>query len=179
MKRMTWLYCILVALIAGMGTLAYAETSHEFDKASFDKIAKKTIGGILSGKVDVDAMLIDMNKLLEIGIAGCKEHMTEAETPAEEKKIMKITIDNAQKMTSLTLDQIEAQWHENGALKANGIDTEKYDHFSEVNCHYDTIVHPATALICLKQYKKTKDEDLLEQVKDELVEVREHLKHLK
>ncbi len=39
-------------------------------------------------------------------------------------------------------------------------------------------MHPATAIICLKEFKNTGDEELLEQVMDELIEVREHLKHL-
>ena len=54
----------------------------------------------------------------------------------------------------------------------------EYDHFAEVMCHYDTVVHPATAIIALKEYKKTNNEEYVEQVKDELAEVVQHLKHL-
>ena len=63
-------------------------------------------------------------------------------------------------------------------MKANGIDISTYDHFSDVMCFCEAVVHPATAIICLKEYKKTKNEELLEQMKAELAEVREHLKHL-
>lgn len=178
MKRMRWLTCILMVLVVGMVTNAFAGTKHQFDKKAYDKIAKKTIGRVISGNIDADKMLADMEKLVELGVAGCKEHMSESETPPKEVKIMKMTIDNAQRMSSLTLDEIEAQWHEGGVLKANGVDISSYDHFAEVMCHYDAVVHPATAIICLKEYKKTKKEALLEQVKDELAEVREHLKHL-
>ena len=45
-------------------------------------------------------------------------------------------------------------------------------------CYYDAVVYPATAIICLKEYRNTKNDELLEQVKAELVEVREHMKHL-
>jgi hypothetical protein len=45
-------------------------------------------------------------------------------------------------------------------------------------CHYDSIVHPATAIICLQEYKKSNNEELLEQMKAELAEVAEHMKHL-
>ncbi|MBW2647617.1 MAG: hypothetical protein JRE23_15880 [Deltaproteobacteria bacterium] len=178
MKRMKWLNCILIVLIAGMLTSAFAGTKHQFDKQGYDKIAKKTIGMIISGNIDADTMIADMEKLLEMGIAGCKEHMSEKETPPTEAKIMKITIDNAKKMTTLTLDEIESQWHEGGALKAKGIDISTLDHFAEVMCHYDAVVHPATAIICLNEYKKTQKEELLEQIEAELAEVREHLKHL-
>ena len=178
MKTMKGLICILAVLVFGLVSSVFAGSAHQFDVKSFDKIAKRNIGRVVSGNIDADKMLADMEELVKIGIAGCKEHMGEAETPPEEVKIMKITMENANKMASLTLNDIEAQWHEGGALKANGIDTSKYDHFAEVMCHYDAVVHPATAIICLNEYKKTSNEDLLEQVKDELAEVREHLKHL-
>ena len=178
MKRMKWLNCLLVILFVGMATSAFTGTIHDFDKKTYDKIAKRTIGRIIGGNVDADQMITDMEQLLELGIAGCKEHMGEAETPPREVKMMRITIDNAHRMPLLTLDQIEAQWHEGGVFKANGIDIDKLSHFAEVMCHYDAVVHPATAIICLKQYKKTKKEALLEQVQDELAEVRQHLKHL-
>ena len=119
-----------------------------------------------------------MDKLLTLGIAGCEEHMGEKETPAIEAKIMRYTIDNAKSMAALSLENIESQWHEGGFLKSKGIDIESYDHFAEVMCHYDAVVHPATAIICLKEYQKSKNEELLEQVKAELAEVKEHLKHL-
>lgn len=178
MKTMKGLICMLAVLIFGLVSNAFAGTAHQFDVKSFDKIAKKNIGRVVSGNIDADKMLADMEKLVELGIAGCKEHMDEAETPPEEAKIMKITMENADKMAFLTLNDIEAQWHEGGTLKANGVDISKFDHFAEVMCHYDAVVHPATAIICLNEYKKTGNEDLLEQMKDELAEVREHLKHL-
>jgi hypothetical protein len=91
---------------------------------------------------------------------------------------MKATVENAQKMKGLSLSEVEAQWHEGSFLKGQGVNMDKYDHFSEVMCHYDTVVHPATAIIALNEYKKTNNEDYLEQVKDELAEVIQHLKHL-
>ncbi len=63
-------------------------------------------------------------------------------------------------------------------MKANGVDISGYDHFAEVMCLYDAVVHPATTIICLKKYKKTKKETLLEQVQAELAETIEHLKYL-
>ena len=178
MKTMRWFSIFLVVLVVGWVTNVFAESTHEFDVKSFQKIAKKTIGRVISGNIDADKMLADMEKLVEIGVAGCKEHMGKPETPPDEVKLMKITIENAAKMKSLTLAEIEPQWHEGGFAKSNGIDISKYKHFDKVMCYYDGVVHPATAVICLKEYKKTKDEDLLDQIKDELAEVVEHMKHL-
>jgi len=178
MNKVKLLACILMLLISGLMTNALASGDHQFDKASFSKIAKKTIGRVVSGNIDADVMIADMEKLVAIGVEGCKEHMTEAETPAAEAKIMQLVIDNATSMGSMSLDDIEAQWHEGAFVKANGADISSFDHFSEVLSHYDTVVHPATAIICLKQYKVSADEALLEQVQDELIEVNEHIAHL-
>ena len=178
MKNIVKWSCVLTFLISLIFTSAFAQTKHEFDKKGFTKTAKKSIGSIISGNVNADKMITDMETLVQMGIAGCKEHQGEKETPAVEKEIMQLVINNAYKMKSLTLDEIESQWHEQGALKAKGIDMSKFDHFDEVMCHFDTVVHPATAIICLNEYKKTKNEELLEQVKAELAEVKEHLKHL-
>lgn len=178
MRRITYFSCILTMLIAGIVTYAFAGTEPQFDIKLYDKIAKRTIGMAISGNIDVDSMLADMERVIEIGIAGCKKHINEPKTPPIEVKMMKLVIENAQRMKFLTLDEIEAQWHEGGVFKQNGIDVGKFDHFTKVMCYTDAVVHPATCIICLKEYKKTKNEVLIEQVQDELVEVREHLKHL-
>ncbi len=178
MKRMRRLICILIVLVLGSVSSVFAASAHQFDVKSYDKIAKKNIGRVVSGNIDADKMVGEMEKLVQIGIDGCKEYIGEAETPPEEVKMMKIIIENADKMAFLTLNDIEAQWHDGGVFKANGINIDKFGHFAKVMCYTDAVVHPATAIICLKEYKKSKNEDLLEQMKDELAEVREHLKHL-
>ncbi|MGA1823622.1 MAG: hypothetical protein ACMUIP_03085 [bacterium] len=171
--------CIfLVMFLLGFAAGAKAQTIHQFDVAIYKEIARQTVGNIIKGTVNADEMIANMEKLLALGKEGCAEHMNEAETPPVEAKLMKLALENAEKMISLSLEQIEEKWHEGGFPKSNGIDIEKFDHFSEVMSHYDSLVHPATAIICLKEYKTTKNNDLLEQVKDELAEVIEHLKHL-
>ena len=179
MKRIIgWISCLLVVLMAVVVTNAFAQTKHEFDKKGYSKIVKKNIGRIISGNIDVDRMLTDMDQLLNMGIAGCEEHMGEKETPATEAKMMRYTIDNARSMPALSLDKIEAQWHEGGFLKSKGIDINVFSHFDEVMSHYDAVVHPATVIICLKEYQKSKNEELLEQMKAELAEVKEHIEHI-
>ncbi len=177
MKKIRLWHLILVVLIAGMFTNAIAE--EKFDKKLYDKIAKKTIGMVISGNIDADKMIADMGKLIDFAVQGCKEYMKKGGTPPKEAKIMKIVVENAKKVSSLTMDEIEEQWHDGGVLKANGIDIDKFDRFSEVISLYAAVVHPATAAICFNEYKKTKKEDLLDTVKDELEEIREHLKYIK
>ncbi|MEA3348444.1 MAG: hypothetical protein U9Q39_05200, partial [Pseudomonadota bacterium] len=107
-----------------------------------------------------------------------KEYIAKKETPAAEVELLEITIANAAAMSSLPMAEIEAQWHGGGFLKDKGIDVGKFGHFDKVLCFYDALVHPATVIICLKQYQHSSDQGLLDQAKDELMEVVEHMKHL-
>ena len=170
---------VAVVLVVGMsGNMFAEETKHEFDMEGYTKIAKNTIKRVIKQDIDVDAMLVDMKKLVEIGVAGCKEHMGEAETPEVEKKLMKLCIDNAEKMSAMSLEEIEAQWHDGEAITKAGLDVKGFDHFGEAMCHADGVIHPATAIICLNAYKKDQKQEHLDQVKDELSEVVSHFKHL-
>lgn len=179
MKKLILFTAVLLSTVILFAVVLIGEgTHHEFDTATFDKLAKQTIGMVVSGNVDADKMMANLEKLVELGVFGCKEHMGEPETPDAEKKIMKFTIEQSDKMVSLSLEDIEALWHEGGFLKKNGIDIHKFDHYDEVMCHYDAVVHPATCIICLNEYKASKDEGMLEQIKAELSEVREHIKSL-
>lgn len=170
---------ITAILITGIFCAALGQTKNKFDNAVYEKLAKKTIAAVISGKIDAKQMLSDLEKMVAMGIAGCKVHINKKGTPAEEKKIMKLVVEHADKMAELTLEQIEEQWHEGGVLKENDIDIDKYEHFSVVMCRLDAVVHPATGIICVNDYKKSKDDELLEQIKAELEEVVEHLKHIK
>lgn len=182
MKRIKWLSWILMVLVIGTWTVAFAEEEHNhgehFNKNLYDKLSKKNIGRILSGNIDVDAMIADMEELLEQGIEGAEAHMKDSHTPAVEAKMMKSLIENHEKMISMSLDDLETQWHEGAALKSQGVDISKMDPLGEAMRHLELIVYPAEAIVCLKQYKNNKDEDLLEKIEESLVEARDHLKHL-
>ncbi len=182
MKRMKWLSCILIVLVTGMWTAALAaeENPHgeHFNKKLYDKLSKKNIGRIISGNINADVMMSDMEELLDQGVEGAEAHMNDQGTPAAEANIMKIIIENHEKMTALSLSEIEAQWHQGTALKAQGIDISKMDPLGETMRHYELLVNPATAIVCLKQYKRTQDETLLSTLEEHLVEARDHLKHL-
>lgn len=150
--------------------------ANAMDVAGYKKIANATIKQALSGSVtDIDKLIADQEKLVAMGVAGCKEYAKKAPKDA---KIMKIVVDNADKMMAMTLDEIEPAWHEGEVLAEHGIDFDAIDHFGAALSHMDTVVHPATSYIALKEYKKTGDEELLEQVKDELSEVLEHIGHV-
>ncbi len=168
----------VITLVLCLAAAPATGASQGFDKKAYDKIAKRTIGRIISGNVDPDRMISDMKELMAMGVQGCREYMNSKGTSPKEAKLMQLVVDNAEKMPSLTEEEIEEQWHDGGLARSIGIDISSLSRFSKVMCHYGSVVHPATVIILLEHYKKTHDENLLEQAKAELVEIREHLKYL-
>ena len=88
--------------LLGVAAGATAQTSHHFDSAGYKKIARQAIGSVIKGKVNADQMIADMEKLLALGKEGCSERMSEAETPPHEAKLMKVAIENTEKMISMS-----------------------------------------------------------------------------
>lgn len=165
-----------VAVLSLVLALVISLPAFAMDISGFKKIANATIKEALSGSIaDIDKLIADQEKLVAIGVEGCKEY---AKKDPKYAKLMKIVVSNADKMMAMGLDEIEEAWHEGGVLADNGIDFEAIDHFGAALSHMDAVVHPATTYIALKEYKKTQDGELLEQVKDELSEVLEHLGHI-
>ncbi|MBT4760542.1 MAG: hypothetical protein HOO06_02490 [Bdellovibrionaceae bacterium] len=156
-----------------------------FDKAAYTKIAKETVKEALSGKVsNIDALIKKQETLVKLGIAGCKKYLkshSDSRTPAAvtEKKALELVIANADKMKKSSLEKIEENWHDGGVFKKNGVKINEIDHMGEVNSLADTVIHAATSYLALVEYKKQPNKDHLDQVKDELSEVLEHIKHIK
>lgn len=146
-----------------------------FDVTAYEEVVKETIRSVVSGNPNVDELITQQKKLVELGVAACREH---GEKHVKDSKFMGLVADNAKKMMGMSLDEIEEQWHEQEFLLSHGIDTEVEGHFSKANSLADAVIHPATAYIALNEYKKTNDSTLLIQVKEELEEVLEHLEHI-
>ena len=165
----------LRVLITALFMSFYMQSSIAMDVDTYKSLATETIQAVLSGSVDVDDLINKQKKLIEIGVNGCKEY---AEKSPADAKIMNLVVANADAMQAMTLDEIEPAWHDFGVLAENGIDGDAIDHFGPVISHMDAVLHPATAIIALRDYKNTGNPDLLGQVKDELSEVLEHIEHV-
>ncbi len=167
---------ILILMAAGLIWTGLTSMSLAMDVASYKSIAKNTIKEALSGSIsDIDKLIADQEKLVALGVQGCKDY---AKKDSKYEKLMTLVVDNADKMKAMSLEEIEDKWHNGGTLYDNGIDFDAIDHFGPAISYMDAVVHPATTYIVLTQYKKTKDADLLSQVKDELSEVLEHMDHI-
>ncbi len=163
----------LLVVSALFSSAAFAEV---MDTAKFKGIATDIIKESMKGEsANIDAMIQKNETLIQMGIKGSRAY---AASNPEFAKLLTLTADNADAMKAMSLDQIEEEWHEFGFLSSHGIDAEAIEHFGAAISLMDSIVHPATAIIALRTYKQEPDEELLEQVKAELSEVLEHLKHI-
>lgn len=147
------------------------------DVESFNKIANDTIKQMNAGVVgDIDTLIAMQEQLMVLGMEGGVDYLQE--NPKDARALM-LVIENAENMKELTLDEIEDLWHAGNYLKSNGIDPENIDHFGPTMSLMDSVIHPATSYLLIKEYKKTGNAELLARVKGELFEVLEHIKHVK
>ena len=167
---------ILVAA-AMMAALTFpADEANAFNAEAFRALAQATVQEVIDGEVSDFAQLYQqIDEMMKLGVAGARE-MALANPEATE--ILNFTADNAAVMKGMDLDAVEEAWHDYGAFEDAGIDADKFDHFGPVISQVDTIIHPATAWIALRTYEADGDSGHLEQIKDELSEVLEHLNHL-
>jgi len=161
----------------GLMLLALCATPlYAIDAQTFIHLANSTIheanGGFIA---NIDQVIKTQDEMIKLGIEGSRAYIKEH---PEHTKFLTLVIDNADNMKRMTLDEIEAQWHEGQFLKSHGFDIHKMEHFGELFSLMDAILHPATAHICFTQYKKTKNADLLTRASAELIEVVEHVSHI-
>ncbi len=141
----------------------------------YKAIVSQTIAQVDSGNVNVAELVAMQEELIAIGVDGARQYATES---TEHATLMNYVADNADAMVAMDLDTIEEQWHDGEALSEIGIDVDSLDHFGAAISHMDAVLHPATAIIALREYEASGDKDYLQQVKDELSEVVEHLSHI-
>jgi hypothetical protein len=163
---------LIAALCFGITAVA---TAGEFDE--FKQLAEDTMKQVNGGSIsDIDKLIQMQEKMVKIGAKACEQYA--AKRPGD-AKMLNLVATNADKMKSMSLSEIEAQWHEKGFLKSQGIDTALLEEKSVTGSLMDTVVHPATTFIALNDYKKSKDPALLAQVNDELKEVLHHIEMIK
>jgi hypothetical protein len=155
-------------------TIAVPAQALDFD--NFRKLAQDTIRQMDMGVVgDIDAMIAIQEELIVIGMEGGVDYLQQS--PADGQPLQ-ITIMNAERMKEMSLDEIEAQWHEGAYLAKRGIEKDKIEHFGPVMSLMDTVIHPATSYLALIEYKHTGNPEMLARAKAELEEVLIHLDQL-
>lgn len=176
-KKNLVLLVLLVIIGFPCSSAIAAEPSHGFDVQGYVELAKKSIGLALNEN-SPDVIMKNSQKMHEMAKEGCAEHKNASDTPKEEKKLMALVLKHADGMLALSHEELDEKWHDGGLAKANGIDIESMDHFSETMSHYDAVVLAAAVVGLVKEYQQTGNSELLEQVVDELKEAIEHMSYL-
>ncbi len=154
-----------------------ASQAFAMDVDTYLSVAEQTVKKVKKGKVkDVDTLIAQQEELIRLGIEGALKF---AEESPENRKMMHLLVLNSERMKTMSLEDIEKAWHGGEYMKSHGIDINEMAHTDAAMNFYDAIVHPATALIALSEYKSKKDPELLSQVENELTEVMMHVEHLK
>jgi hypothetical protein len=143
-----------------------------FEADEYRSLVAETVITINQGDVDVSHLISIQETLVQLGVDGVSEFG--ANNP-EYSEIMAFVASRAQSMSQMTLDEVEDAWHEGAAFAEIGVDFHDLDHFGPAVSQMDTVIHPATAIIALREYQATGDDGYLDQVIDELTEVVEHL----
>lgn len=145
------------------------------DTEQFIRLANTTINEANSGSIaKIGELIVVQEQMIDLGISASKHFMLEH---PEHTPLLNIVIQNVPVMKQMSLEEIEAQWHLGAYLRSHGFDLSTYDHFGDVFSLLDSIIHPATSYICLKEYQRTKDAALLTRASAELMEVVEHVSH--
>lgn len=149
-------------------SMILSANSHAEDWQHFEKMATQTIKAVKKGHPkDIDQLISLQERLMEIGIKACKNY---AIANPQDAKMFQLVVSNAEEMKILSLHEIKQQWHAKRFLLSHGIPVDKLHQNSTTGSLLDTVVHPATAYIALREYRRTGNRDLLEQVDLELSE---------
>ena len=159
----------------------------EEHSATYKELSNDVITRTVSGDFDADQLNQQLEQIIKIGVWYAQRYQ---EAYPEGERMMQILIDEAAtvdadgnvtglgNMTTLSLEDIEHNWHDKAIFTQPGFELpfdhedEDFEHFTNP---FDAVVHPATAVILLREFESSKDEAHLRQVKAELIEVLEHL----
>ncbi|KPJ89314.1 MAG: hypothetical protein AMJ53_15870 [Gammaproteobacteria bacterium SG8_11] len=147
---------------------AFNSNLYAADWHHFEEMATRTINAVKKGHPkDVDQLIVLQERLMEIGVKACENY---ALANPDDAEMFQLVVNNAENMKVLSLPEIKQQWHAKRFLLSHGIPVEKLQQNSTTGSLLDAVVHPATAYIALKEYRRTGDSALLEQVNLELSE---------
>ena len=156
--------------------VSFSTSAIAMDTVLYTKLANDTISEANGGFVSNINNLINVQKqLVKLGKKGSQQYL---KRHPEHQELLSLVIAEADNMMKMTLDEIEDQWHQGKFMKSKGHDLQSMDHFGELFSLMDSIIHPATSYIALKEYKRTRKSEYLARASAELIEVVEHVAHI-
>lgn len=163
-------------IVAFTMVLAFFGSASAMDTVLFTKLANDTIQEAKEGFVtDINRLMAMQKQMLELAVEASKRYI---QRHPEHRDILSTVVNNTEAMLGMSLEQIEEQWHQGKFMRSQGFDLDELDHFGELFSLMDSMIHPATSYIALKEYKRTRNTDFLARASAELIEVVEHVAHI-
>jgi hypothetical protein len=165
--------CIVGALALAMGL--GSASARAYDMAGF-KVRLEATKAEAATKtlVDSKATLARLDEMMKIGLAGAKEY---GDRQPKFAKLMAAVVADAEPMKGFTDAEIEGKWGEQGTGgDAVGIPLKSLGQFDETRAAVELIVSPAHAYIFVKKWESAQKARWLDQARDEMNELGEHLK---
>jgi hypothetical protein len=169
--------------IFGAGALILAMSissvgARAFDMAGFKSRLETTKAETVTKTLtDSKATLARLDEMIKIGVVGAKEY---ADKQPAFAKLMAAVIADADPMKGLSDAEIEAKWGEQGTGgDALGIPLKSLGQFDDTRTAVELIVSPAHAYIYVKKWESAQKARWLDQARDELNELSEHLKQVR
>ncbi|MEA2741896.1 MAG: hypothetical protein QOG25_267 [Acetobacteraceae bacterium] len=174
MKTLTKKRLYLVAAL-GLAMGLGPASAWAFDMAGF-KVRLEATKAEAATKtlVDSKATLARLDEMIKLGETGAKEY---GDRQPKFAKLMAAVVADAEAMKGFTDSEIEAKWGEQGSGgDALGIPLKSLGQFDETRAAMELIVSPAHAYIFVKKWETAQKARWLDQARDELNELGEHLK---
>jgi hypothetical protein len=145
-----------------------------FDLDGYKSRAEVTLAELNAKKIpNVSSTLARLDQMITIGIAAMKEY---AARDPKYAKLMDAAIADAQAMKGMTDAQLEEKWGEKGTGgDAIGVPLHTLGESSAPRTYLELIVGPAEQYIYINRWQSLKKARLLEQARDEAVELNKRL----
>jgi hypothetical protein len=157
-----------IGLVVAMG--AGSSNAWAFDHNGYKSRAEATLAELNAKQLpDSKATLARLDEMIAMGIAGMKEY---AARQPKYAKLMNAAIADSQAMKGMTDAQLEEKWGEKGnGGDAVGIPLKSLEENGAPRAYLELIVAPAEQYIYVKRWQSVKKARLLEQARDEAVEL--------
>lgn len=145
-----------------------------FDMAGFKARLEATKAEIASKSLsDPKATLARLDEMAKLGIVGAREYGAKQQKFA---KLMDAVAADAEAMKGFTDPEIEAKWGEQGSGgDAAGVPLKSLGQHDETRAAMELVVGPAHVYILVKKWETAQKARWLDQAKDELNELSDHV----
>ena len=163
--------CLLGLILA---VTAGISKSFAFDLNGYKSRAEATLAELNAKQLpDSRATLGRLDEMIAMGPVACREYSTRQPKQA---KLMDAAIADAQAMKGMTDAQLEEKWGEKGyAGDAVGTPLKSLEESGGPRTYLELIIAPAEQYIYIKRWQLVKKPRLLEQARDEAVELTKRL----